>query len=108
MRYVSIFRSSQPDAGPPSQEEMAAMGALIERYMKDGALLVTEPLGAAEAGARVERVGGQVTVSALTERASGYAILQADTREQCVELCKEFLEVAGDGVCEIRQIVDMG
>ncbi len=34
--------------------------------------------------------------------------MQADTREECIALCKEFLQVAGDGVCEFRQIVDMG
>lgn len=106
MRFVSIFQSTKPPA-PPSPEEMAAMGALIERYMKDGKLKITEPLGAPEAGARIERSNGQVSVGALAGRASGYAILQADTLEDCVALCKEFLEVAGDGVCEIRQIVDM-
>ncbi len=107
MRFVSIFQSTKPPA-PPSPEEMAAMGALVEKYMKSGNLLVTEPLGAPEAGGRIERSGGQVTVGALPGPAGGYAILQADTREECIALCKEFLDVAGDGVCEFRQIIDMG
>ena len=108
MRFVSIFRSAQPNVGPPSQEAMAAMGAMVESYMKSGALVITEPLGPPEAGARVERSGGQATVSALTDSVGGYAILQADSREACIELCKDFLAVAGDGVCEFRQIIDMG
>ncbi len=107
MRFVSIFQSSKPPA-PPSEAEMAAMGALIEKYMKAGNLVITEPLGGPDSGARIEQSNGQVTVGALTSRASGYAILQADTREECIALCKEFLQVAGDGVCEFRQIVDMG
>jgi hypothetical protein len=108
MRFVSIFQSTKPSSGPPSEAEMAAMGALVEKYMKSGNLVVTEPLAAPEAGARVERSNGKVTVGALPGPAGGYAIMQADTREECIALCKEFLEVAGDGVCEFRQIVDMG
>ncbi len=108
MRFVSIFQSAKPPSGPPSQEEMAAMGALVEKYMKSGKLVITEPLAAPEAGARIERSNGQVTVGALPGPAGGYAILQADTREECIALCKEFLDVAGDGVCEFRQIIDMG
>ncbi len=107
MRFVSIFRSTKPPA-PPSEAEMAAMGALVEKYMKSGNLVVTEPLAPATAGARVERSNGRVTVGALAGSASGYAILQADSREECVALCEEFLEAAGDGVCEFHQIVDMG
>ena len=107
MRFVSIFHSAQTNSGPPSQEHMQAMGALIESYMKSGALVVTEPLAAPEAGARIERSNGQFTVGALADRPGGYAILQADTREACIELCRVFLDVAGDGVCEIRQIVEM-
>ena len=107
MRFVSIFQSTKPPA-PPSEAEMAAMGALVEKYMKSGKLVVTEPLAAPEAGARIEQSNGQVTVGALPGPAGGYAILQADTREECIALCKEFLQVAGDGVCEFRQIIDMG
>ena len=107
MRFVSIFQSSKPPA-PPSEAEMAAMGALVEKYMRAGKLVTTEPLAAPEAGARIEQSNGKVTVGPLSGPAGGYAILQADTREECIALCKEFLQVAGDGVCEFRQIIDMG
>ncbi len=107
MRFVSIFQSTKPPA-PPSEAEMAAMGALVEKYMKSGKLVITEPLAGPEAGARVEQSDGKVSVGALPGPAGGYAIMQADTREECIALCKEFLQVAGDGVCEFRQIVDMG
>ena len=108
MRFVSIFRSAQSSSGPPSQEAMAAMGALVETYMKNGSLVTTEPFATPEAGARIERSNGQVSVGPLGGPAGGYAILQADSREACIALCKEFLEVAGDGVCEFYQIIDMG
>jgi hypothetical protein len=34
----------------------------------------------------------------------GFAILEAKSKEDAIRLAKEFLAVAGDGECEIRQI----
>jgi hypothetical protein len=108
MRYACIYHPAPSNQGPPTPEHMAAMGALVERFMKSGELIVTEPLAGPEAGCRVERSDGQFSVSDLAGRAGGYAILQADSREGVIALAKEFLAVAGDGACEIRQIIDMG
>jgi hypothetical protein len=107
MRYACLYYPAASNQGPPSQEHMAAMGALVEQMMKSGSLLVTEPLGAPQSGARVERSRGAFKVDGLTDRAGGYAILQAESRDACIALAKTFLDVAGDGACEIRQIVDM-
>ena len=107
MRYLSIFRSaSGEESGPPSVEHMQAMGRLIEEMTKSGHLLTTEPLAARERGARVKREGGEFTVSALTERAGGYALMRADSREEMVELLRKFLDLAGDGECEVREIME--
>lgn len=38
------------------------------------------------------------------EVVGGFAILEARSKAHAIELAKEFLEVAGDGECEIRQI----
>ena len=34
----------------------------------------------------------------------GFAILQANSKEEAIEIAKRFLDVAGEGECEIRQI----
>lgn len=41
MRYLSVFRSVETDS-PPSEQEMAAMGALIEKFTKSGHLAVVD------------------------------------------------------------------
>jgi len=107
MRFLSIWRPAASNSGPPTQEHMQAMGALVQEMMANGSLIVTEPLGPLEAGARIESQGGRSTVSALTDRAGGYALIQAPSKEACMELMTRFFAVAGDGVCELRQIVDM-
>ncbi len=107
LRYLSIYRSAVGEEGAtPSPEHMAAMGELVERMTATGALIRTEPLAARARGAMVSRSGGEITVGDLSERAGGYAFLNAGSREEAIELCKTFLEVAGDGATEIRQVLE--
>ena len=109
MRYISIYRStSREEGGTPSQAHMEAMGRLVHEMMEKGVLIGTEPLAPREACARVELADGKFTVSAEQERASGYAFLNAGSLEEAIEHCKTFLKVAGDGVTEIRQILEFG
>jgi hypothetical protein len=54
----------------------------------------------AEAG---ERIFSQ-KLSAL--RAGGFAFLNAESKDEAIELCKAFLKVAGPGTCELRQILE--
>jgi len=108
MRYVGLWRPAASNQGPPTEAHMVEMGALVEQMMSKGYLLTTEPLGPPETGAAITRSGDSYTVGALTDRAGGYALLQAGSLEECIEQVKRFLAAAGDGVCEIRQIVDMG
>jgi hypothetical protein len=107
MRYLSIYRpEGGVEGGMPSQEHMAAMGRLIAEWTAKGALISTEPLTPREQCARVRLVDGEFTVSDETGRASGFAFLNAGSKEEAVELCKAFLKVAGDGTCEVRQILE--
>lgn len=51
-------------SGPPSAEHMAKMGALIEKFSKDGTLVTTGPLGkSGPCGAKVRLQKGDVTVT---------------------------------------------
>ena len=38
------------------------------------------------------------------EVVGGFAILEAASKEEAIELARTFLGIAGDGECEIRQI----
>lgn len=107
MRYLTIYRpTAGEEGGAPTADHMAAMGKLIEEWTAKGKLISTEPLTPRDHGARVTLADGAFTVSDETVRAGGFAFLNADSREEAIELCKFFLKVAGDGTCEIRQILD--
>ena len=107
MRYLTIFRpEGGVEGGMPSPDHMAAMGRLIEEWTAKGALISTEPLTPRDRCARVRLSGGEFTVSDETVRAGGFAFLNAASKEEAIELCKHFLKVAGDGTCEIRQILE--
>jgi hypothetical protein len=109
MRYLAIYRpEGGEEGGMPTPEHMAAMGRLVEEMTRSGALISTEPLTVRSAGARVRLSDGQFTVAEETGRAGGFAFLNAGSREEAIELCRTFLKVAGDGTCELRQVLEFG
>ena len=110
MRFLSIYKSVETGV-PPTPEKMAEMGQLIEEAMKAGELLATEGCLPSALGARVRLAGGKVTVtdgpfSESKEIIGGFALLQAGSKDEAIEMVKRFLKVAGDGECEIRQIYE--
>jgi hypothetical protein len=108
MRFLSIYKAAETNV-PPTTEEMAKMGQLIEEMTKAGTLLVTEGCLPTSKGARVRRSGGKVTVTdgpftESKEVVAGFALLEANSKEEAIELTRRFLEVVGEGECELRQI----
>ena len=107
MRYLTIYRpESGEEGGMPSPDHMAAMGRLVEESMADGSLISTEPLTPRAQCARLRLSSGEFTVSEETVRAGGFAFLEAASKNEAIEYCKKFLKAAGDGTCEIRQILE--
>ena len=111
MRFLSIYKSVERQT-PPTQEEMAAMGKLIEEGMKAGWLLSTEGCLPSSLGARVRKSSGKVTVTdgpftESTEVVGGFAILKANSKEEAVELARNFLNAVEDGECELRHLYEM-
>ena len=110
MKFLSIYKSVETGA-PPSQDEMARMGRLIEEGMKAGYLLAVEGCLPSAMGARVRLSNGKVSVTdgpftEAKEVVGGLAILQASSKAEAVELVRKFLNVAGDGECELRQLYE--
>lgn len=110
MKFLSIYKTVERNA-PPSQEEMARMGKLVEEGFKAGWLLATEGCLPTALGARVRNSTGKVTVTdgpftESKEVVAGFAILQANSKQEAIQLAKDFLQVAGDGECELRQIYE--
>jgi hypothetical protein len=87
------------------------MGKLIQEGMKKGWLLGTEGCLPSALGARVRRTDGKVTVTdgpftESKELVGGFAILQANSKEEAIELAKNFLNIVGQGECELRQLYE--
>jgi hypothetical protein len=109
MKFLCIYKPGKPEGTPPSQQEMAEMGKLIEDAMGEGWLLSTEGCLPSALGARVRQAGGKITVTdgpftESKEVIGGFALIKADSKAEAIELVGRFLKVAGDGESEIRQI----
>jgi hypothetical protein len=112
MRFLSIYKTVERST-PPTAEEMATMGKLIEEGMKSGWLLSTEGCLPSALGTRVRRSDDDVTVTdgpftEAKELVGGFAILKANSKAEAIELARRFLRVAGNGECELRQLYDAG
>ena len=112
MRFLSIYKTAERNT-PPTAEEMATMGKLIEEGMKAGWLLGTEGCLPSALGARVRRSSGKINVTdgpfaESKEVVGGFALLKANSRQEAIDLARRFLQVAGDGECELRQLYEQG
>ena len=110
MKFLSVYKTKETE-GPPTQEEMARMGKLVEDGMKAGYLLAVEGCMPSAAGARVRLSDGKLTVidgpfTETKEVIGGLALLQASSKQEAIEMVKQFLQVAGDGECELRQLFE--
>ena len=112
MKFLSIYKTAERNA-PPSQEEMSRMGKLIEDGFNAGWLVSTEGCLPSALGARVRRSSGNLTVTdgpftEAKELVGGFAILQTNSKQEAIELAKQFLSVVGEGECELRQLYEAG
>ena len=113
MRFLSMIRIDETTGQVPSEQLMADMGKLIEELTSTGQLVSTAGLRPTAEGVRVRlHRGGRLTVldgpfTETKEVIGGYAILEAQSRAEAVELTRRFLKVHGtdwDVECEVRQL----
>jgi len=112
VRFLSVYKTAEKNT-PPTAADMARMQALVEDGMKSGWLITTEGCLPSAKGARVRRSGGKTALTdgpftESKELIAGFAIIEAASKQEAVELAHRFLEVAGDGECEIRQVFTAG
>src|SRR5688500_17503043 len=95
MKFLSIYKSVET-GGPPTHGEMERMGKLVEDGMKAGYLLSVEGCLPSATGALVRLSSGNITVTdgpftEAKEVVGGFAILQANSKQEAIELVKQFL-----------------
>ncbi|HTC76096.1 MAG TPA: YciI family protein [Edaphobacter sp.] len=111
MRYLCIYKPAKGEGAPPTQTEMEKMGKYIEQSFKEGTLLATEGCLSSSLGARVRKTNGQFKVvdgpfTEAKEIVGGFAIINAKSKEDAIRITKDFLNIAGDGETEIRQLYE--
>jgi hypothetical protein len=112
MRFLSMIRVDENSGQVPSEQLMSDMGKLVEQMTREGVLIQTAGLRPTREGARVRlRRGGLSVVDGpfaeAKEVIGGFAILEAPSLQDAVELTKRFLRVHGDEwdiECEVRQM----
>ena len=114
-RNSAVYKD-QEAGRPPDPKLMAALGKHAQELSKAGKLLGTGGLLALSKGARVQAGGGKLTVTdgpfvESKEVVGGYGILEAKSKEEAIELAKEFMKIQMDvlgpsyeGTLEIREM----
>ena len=113
-RFLSIYKTVERTS-PPSPEEMARMGKLVEDGFKSGFLVATEGCLPTTLGARVRLSQNKfsVTDGPFTEAKEvfgGYAVFELKSKEKAIERSKHFMELhhkhwpGWEEVTEIRQV----
>jgi len=111
MKFLCIYKPAKPEGGLPTPDDMAKMGAYIDQSIKSGVLIATEGCMPSALGAKVRRMDGKFTVtdgpfSEAKEVVGGFALINANSKEHAIEITRDFMNIAGDGEVEVRQIYE--
>ena len=112
MRFMSMIRINENAGLAPSEQLMSDMGKLIEELTRTGQLITTAGLRPTSEGVRVRLRHGKLSMAdgpftESKEVIGGYAIVEAKTKEEAIELTRRFLKIHGeewDIECELRQL----
>lgn len=109
-RFLTLFTADK--LTPPTPGHIERMGKYMAEQFRSGRLIVTGGLKQrGPDGLTVRRKGDAYEVEeggAAWAAATGYAILEAPSREALIADVKAFLGLAGDGVSEIIEISTAG
>ena len=114
MRFLMMHRmdESLPEAWNPSQEFIEKMGAMIGDWTARGILITAEGVHPSAKGALVRKGrSGDTTATdgpftEAKEVIGGFALINADSREQAVAYAKEYAAMFTEIEVEVRQVVE--
>src|SRR5262249_18780442 len=112
MRFISMIRIEENTGQTPNDQLMSDMGKLIEELTRTGQLISTAGLRPTSEGVRVRWRHGKLSMvdgpfTETKEVIGGYAVLEAKSKAEAIELTQRFLKVHGkewDIECEVRQL----
>ena len=115
MRFLCVYKPAKEECGPPSQQEMAEIGKLIDEMMKEGTLLSTEGCQPSVKGARVRMSRGKITVVdgpfvETKELIGGYWIWSCASLDEAIgwaKKCPNPNPMEPESELEIRQLFEL-
>jgi hypothetical protein len=101
------FLMTTSKADPPDEKLFAEMDRLVEEMTRKGVLLAAGGLD--PEGTRVTSSGGKITVTdgpfaEAKETILSFALVEARSKEEVLELAKRFWQIVGNGEGAIRQV----
>jgi hypothetical protein len=111
MKFLMTY--AQKSTKPPTAEQMAAIGKFSQEMAAAGVLLMTGGLQRPTKGTQVKLAGGKFTATdgpfvETKELIDGFALVQAKSREEAIELARRFMSIAGEGEGEVLQVYEPG
>ena len=113
MRVLGLLKAdaSSERGDPPSPELLERMGKFVEEVTAAGVMIASDGLLPSSQGARVKLSDGKFVVTdgpftETKELVASYALLEVPTMAEAIRWTKRFLEVLGEGECEIRPLFD--
>jgi hypothetical protein len=108
MRFISVYTAPERTT-PPTPEEMDKVGKFIEDGKKRGVLVSAEGCLPTANGARMRLADGKFSLTDgpfadSKEVIGGFSIFEVPDKETAIELARGFLELVGQGHCEVRQL----
>jgi len=111
MKILGMLRadSASEANAPPTKELMERMGAFVAEATDAGVIIGGDGLRPSKFGKRVRLNDGNFDVidgpfTESKELIASYALFQVDTMDEAVHWTRRFLEVLGQGECELRPI----
>ena len=112
MRFLSMIRLDENTGQVPNEQLMNDMSKLIDDMTRAGVLIRTAGLRPTAEGARVRLRRGKLSTvdgpfTETKEVVGGFAILEAGSMQEAIELTRRFLRIHGDTwdiECEVRQL----
>jgi hypothetical protein len=109
MRVLSIWSFDPSTKQPPTPQQMQQMGALIAELRSTGVLVDTGGAMEGSLELRYSRKNGKDTITdgpfaEAKEVVGGFALFEVANREEALAFTRRFLDVAGDGTCELHEV----
>ena len=114
MRFMWMFKGEKPpEPGDVAcKQNLPEMKKLLGELKRTGVLISSEGLEGSENGARVKFTRGKYSVvdgpfAEAKELIAGVCVVEVGSKQEAMGLARKFLEIAGDGESEIRQVMEV-